>query len=333
MLIQRDFRNGSWSAGGVTRSGVFYYVAYTSTSDIYTASMDPSSGKVTSAPIPVPTPRTGLNVAPRWSPDSRQLLYFWGVEDPTRNRELSIYSFDTRKEQPVARRVLFQGGGACWSGDGASILFSRAFNTDLTPPYEPVKVDLSSGEPTALFQKGASFHVRTCSDKSIAYTNGPVAAPDSVQVRSIADGAETTVYKFSRRAGIVLPSVSHDSRNVAFFANADGPWPALLAVPADGGVARELVRAKYPAEFQRLWGLAWSPDDRFLYFLKREDAKAPYEMFRVPAAGGQMQSTGLKAADLRDIDIAPDGTRVAFSIGNMNKAELWALENFLPTAK
>jgi hypothetical protein len=79
--------------------------------------------------------------------------------------------------------------------------------------------------------------------------------------------------------------------------------------------------------------VSWSPDDRFVYFLKRDDSKAPYEMFRVPAAGGQVESMGLKRADLRDIDIAPDGTRVAFSIGSFDKPQLWAIENFLPPAK
>ena len=110
-------------------------------------------------------------------------------------------------------------------------------------------------------------------------------------------------------------------------------WSALLAVPTDGGPARELAKLKYPASFQRYGGQAWSPDDRFVYFLKRNDAKAPDEMFRVAAAGGQIESTGLKTMDLRDIDIAPDGRRVAFSIGAIDKPELWTLENFLPIAK
>jgi hypothetical protein len=39
---------------------------------------------------------------------------------------------------------------------------------------------------------------------------------------------------------------------------------------------------------------------------------------------------GLKVEDLRDLDIAPDGTRIAFSIGAVNRPEIWAIQKFLP---
>jgi hypothetical protein len=54
---------------------------------------------------------------------------------------------------------------------------------------------------------------------------------------------------------------------------------------------------------------------------------------RVPAAGGTVENTGLKVAELRNLDIAPDGTRIAFSIGAVNQPEIWAMDNFLPRAK
>ena len=94
---------------------------------------------------------------------------------------------------------------------------------------------------------------------------------------------------------------------------------------------KDLATAKAPAELQTLWGAAWSPDDRFLYFARRQDDKSPYELFRVPAAGGTPESAGLKVEDIRDLDIAPDGTRIAFSIGAVNRPEIWALRGFLPS--
>jgi hypothetical protein len=39
---------------------------------------------------------------------------------------------------------------------------------------------------------------------------------------------------------------------------------------------------------------------------------------------------GLKLDDIRDLDIAPDGTRIAFSIGAVNRPEIWAIKGFLP---
>jgi len=104
----------------------------------------------------------------------------------------------------------------------------------------------------------------------------------------------------------------------------------LRMISSDGGPVRELASASAPMEFQTLWGAAWSPDDRFVYFARRPDEKSAYELFRVPVAGGNAESMGLKVEDLRDLNIAPDGTRIAFSIGAVNRPEIWAIKGFLP---
>lgn len=104
----------------------------------------------------------------------------------------------------------------------------------------------------------------------------------------------------------------------------------LRMISSDGGAVRDLASANAPTEFQTLWGAAWSPDDRFIYFARRPDGKSPYELVRVPAAGGTPESMGLKVEDLRDLDIAPDGKHIAFSIGDVNRPEIWAIQKFLP---
>lgn len=67
--------------------------------------------------------------------------------------------------------------------------------------------------------------------------------------------------------------------------------------------------------------------------MRRPDNRSPFELFRVPVAGGSAESAGLKSEDLRDLDIAPDGTRIAFSIGAVNQPEIWSVQNFLPRSK
>jgi hypothetical protein len=120
---------------------------------------------------------------------------------------------------------------------------------------------------------------------------------------------------------------------VVFLESIDERTSAVMIVPSTGGTARALVRVTTPAEFQPLLGFAWSPDDRFVYFLRRANATAPHELFRVPAAGGAEEEMGLRGADLRDLDIAPDSRRIAFSIGAVGRPEIWVMENFLPTGK
>lgn len=305
----------------VSRSGAIYYRSVTGESDIFTATMDASTGKVTSAPIPVPVDRGGGNVLPRWSPDSRRLLYYWAYTLPSGGavRDLTVYSFETGKEERIAREAQSATGGVCWSRDGASILFN---NGEDARRAQPVRYTISTNEIAPLFPAAAPFLVRSCSVELVAGFDAT-----GIRVRSLLDGSEKQVYKFGGSPGVVLPVLSHDGRTIAFTEGTS----ALRIISSDGGPVKDLATAKAPAELQTLWGAAWSPDDRFLYFARRQDDKSPYELFRVPAAGGTPESAGLKVEDIRDLDIAPDGTRIAFSIGAVNRPEIWALRGFLPS--
>jgi Tol biopolymer transport system component len=313
------------SLRGVDRSGAVYYRTLSSTSDIYTATMDPSTGKVTSAPVPVPVGRTGGNVLPRWAPDSRRLAYIWaqpvaatGASDI---HELSVYSFDTRKEERAATQAKLTAGGTCWSRDGKSILFNIA---DAPRQPQPARYTLDTNQVTPLFPGATPFLIRSCASELTAGFDKA-----GIKVRSLSNGSEKEIHQFGPNPGVVLPVLSHDGRSVAFVSASAGA-SMLRVISSDGGSMRELASASAPMELQPLWGAAWSPDDRYVYFARQPDEKSAYELFRVPVAGGPAESMGLKVEDLRDLDIAPDGTRIAFSIGAVSRPEIWAIKGFLP---
>jgi Tol biopolymer transport system component len=319
--MHMDFEKGTRLLGA-THSGTIYYRALSSTSDIFTATMDPANGKVTSPPVPVPVGRTGANSLPRWAPDSRRLAYVW-ANPPYTNQgevgEISIYSLDTGKEQRVAPQAKLRAAAFCWSADGQTILASTA----TTPrESETVRVSLGTSQLVPVFPGAPRFNLRSCAGDLV------IGVAGTLKVRSLQNGSERDIYSFSQ--GQHPPVLSHDGRNVVFIVPAAGAF-ALKLVSSNGGPARDLVTAKSPAELQNLWGAAWSPDDRFVYFASRPDSKSPYELMRIPAAGGTAESVGLKVDDLRELDIAPDGTRIAFSIGAVNRPEIWAIKGFLPT--
>jgi Tol biopolymer transport system component len=163
--------------------------------------------------------------------------------------------------------------------------------------------------------------LRSCSAELVAGFD-----TTGIKVRNLLNGSEKRVYQFGASPSVVLPVLSHDGQAIAFV---EGP-SVLRVVSSDGGPARDLAKANSPAELQTLWGAAWSPDDRFIYFARRADSKSPYELLRVPIGGGTPENAGLKVEDIRDLDIAPDGTRIAFSIGAVNRPEIWAIQKFLP---
>jgi Tol biopolymer transport system component len=191
---------------------------------------------------------------------------------------------------------------------------------------EAVRVDLSTGAAKPIFP-GIPFRMRTCSDSLVA---GQFAR--SVVTRNLQTGAQKELYQLNGAAtpNHGIPVISHNGNSVLFLAPVDAQTSALITVPTSGGASREIARAKAPAELQFFYGFSWSPDDRYIYFVKRLDSHSPHELFRVPVSGGPEESVGLKEMDIRDLDIAPDGQRIAFSIGAAQQPEMWAMENFLP---
>jgi hypothetical protein len=53
------------------------------------------------------------------------------------------------------------------------------------------------------------------------------------------------------------------------------------------------------------------------------------ELKRIPVEGGPVQDIGIRGAT--GFLISPDGRRIEFKV-NRSRAEIWALENFLPKA-
>jgi TolB protein len=104
----------------------------------------------------------------------------------------------------------------------------------------------------------------------------------------------------------------------------------LFVVPASGGTARRLVRARTPNE--ESWSPAWSPDGRRIAFSSNRDGFFNPEIYVVPAAGGMPRrltrtagSDGVLGDDTTP-DWSPDGRRIAFASNrNGRNADVWVM--------
>lgn len=309
---------------GSTSRGDFYYRMQQFVSDIYTASLDPHTGRATSASVPLTVSRSGYNVWPKWSPDGNRILYYWSS---TSQREFSVVTVATAAERRL-NGVSLDGGGFCWSGPDV-ILFRRVRGERA----ELRRYDLRTQEDALVFDEPIqSFVGVNCSaDAQIIVTrNNPITA---LTVRNMRTNERTTVtLPRGIRSGF-LP-VSPDGNNVAFLGTTtDGTAVGLFVLPLNGEPAREVARVNAPAEFLTGVGYGWSPDSQYVYYSKRPLAGAEYELFRRRIAGGAEEAVGIKGRDLRDINLSPDGTRIAFSIGSLNRPEIWAVENMFSRSK
>jgi hypothetical protein len=327
-LKVRQFDRGSGL--GLSPTGTFYYGYSSGAADAYAASMDPSSGRVTSVPAVVPTASPGGPAT--FSPDARRIAYLNGTGE---QRELHVFSFEDGKDQRVPTSISFSNS-LCWLPRTESVLTNSMTDPGGAGPsgvrathFDVVRVDLATGDTRRVFPDALPFRLWNCTETTAANSD-----PIAVKVRNIATGAETELYRLKRPvANYGMSKISPDGRFVAFLESVDPSAAVLLVVPSGGGPARELVRAKAPAQLQQINGHAWSHDSRHVYFFKRADSRAPHRLYRVPVGGGPEEAMGLEGMELRGLELAPTGRKVFFFMGAINRPEIWAMENFLPSGR
>jgi Tol biopolymer transport system component len=114
------------------------------------------------------------------------------------------------------------------------------------------------------------------------------------------------------------------SATLAAVRNSPPGFNSLRIITRGGATVRELVRLKQPERFTAAF--AWSRDSRWVFFAKNNGSET--ELFRIPAAGGPVESTGLRRPMILFVSVHPDGKRLAYQGGEPN-LELWALDGFL----
>jgi hypothetical protein len=103
-------------------------------------------------------------------------------------------------------------------------------------------------------------------------------------------------------------------------------------MPAEGGESREVFRGTPWLDGSRYNTLAWTPDQRYLLFVRANVGdNGPSVLWRVPIAGGPPEQMGISMlARIKSPQIVPDLGRIFFSVNPNSPSEVWALQNFLP---
>jgi len=114
----------------------------------------------------------------------------------------------------------------------------------------------------------------------------------------------------------------------------------LGVIPSSGGDLSPVHEFVHPAA-SGLVAIDWSPDGRYIVFskIRTEGSQevgplsGPWQLWRVPADGGQAEYLGLECRRFRSLSVHPDGHRVAFfSYGTEGPQppSFWLVKNFLP---
>ena len=216
-------------------------------------------------------------------------------------------------------------------GRGAAIYRVDTASGDIATMLEPGSGILVSGSSLS----GPSSNLGTLSPNGrIAYVRHYRIGADGKQIPALIahpldGGASITLFE-GRQGGFSDVALSPDGRRVGFLTTG-GAW----VVSAQGGDAHIACQAK---SFGR--GLAWSPDGRSLLSLSQTEpengGKRVALLVRCSVDDGKIGSSelaGVEAEYLYSLGVSPDGRQIAFTARTPERsANVWVLENFLPTA-
>ena len=315
-----------WMTHGGT---LYYHIPGTAGPNVYSAEMG-ADMKISKPPVVAVESFVNSNNGPALSPDG-QFLAYESFRPGSYSPALVIQTIRTREERIVPAKLsigMMRGIAPMWFPDGRSLLmFSRV---PQGPGPNFYRVDATTGNAELLHRTGHTLDGYSLSPegRTLFYTE---QIADSNNTRLMSFDVETrreTELKSGEH--FMAVAVSPDGKQVAYLVQTPGPASYLAVMPAGGGASREVYRGSPRVDGSR-YRLAWTPDQRYLLFVRGSvSGNGPDVLWRIPVSGGSAEPMGLSMPVIGSPQIHPDGKRIYFSSNTRGPNEVWALENFLP---
>lgn len=319
---------------GTTAAGTVFYSVSTGTRDIYTAILDPRTGRIASQPKAIGgSPTTTIPFGASWSPDGRQVatLSVRGTGTTLYGpADVVIRSLDREEVRRISPK-LSRLSRLYWSPDGQSFIL-RGNNLKGRPGL--FRMDLQSGEVKTLLQSDRPNFGQTLSiprDGKMAYyiTWDSTFTTIAVNTLDLATGTVRVIHRVSKPVTIVGMSVSPDGRQLAVnLRGGEYGTGVVTLLPVTGGTPKEIHRLN-PSEAPSMGsGLTWTPDGRAILFgvgQVSDDLNERIDVRLFPLNGDTPYSVGIPIARISALGVSPDGRRIAYGVNDF-ASELWTME-------
>jgi serine/threonine-protein kinase len=282
------------------------------------AAAAPAGGTIYTVPALGGTPRAlvepttkGDAFAPAWSPDGREVVF-------VRNHALYLVAADG-SQQP---RLLATAEGAHaprWSPDGTRIAYSTGserfiFGTTHLANAAPAAiwiVRVSDGKTTQVLPGDAlnTAVVWTPDSRQLLFVSDREGSRDVYRIAVGSGGAAGEPRRVTTGIDAHTISLSADGRHLAYSAYRPVAHLWSVAVPASGSVSA-YSGSQLTFDQEGIEGIALSRDGRWIAF--DSDRRGNYDIWKIPATGGQpVQLTNDPAGDHVQ-SWSPDGSELVF---------------------
>ena len=345
-LVKRDV--GSIVPIGFSTNGSLYYKEWSDMADLYTATLDPTSGTIKGLPTTV-TQRLVTQNGEGWSPNGQYLAY--SSRRASVQGEVPIIvirSLQTGEESELAP-ALRSFDLNDWSPDSGFLLVTGRDKDGRVGAY---RVDARTGDVTLLARTATTGPVYDTANwlgngKSIVFgrRGDGEAVQRQIVERDIETGHETEWYRAPASLSLYYLKASADGRHLAFILKdpeMKGVGARSLMIMTTAGEApRKLdLRLKGSDEVDSILG--FTPDGRQVLFNSFDPGheERGYKYWRIAVEGGadpqEIRLNLDRPVYFEQMSFHPDGQRIAFtavSLHSSSKTAVWVMENFLPATQ
>jgi Tol biopolymer transport system component len=287
--------------------------------EVFTAALGPASAGIPARSVAVGSRFSGMNLLPTWSPDGSRLAYQSRRSDERGVIVIRDLADGSEREVRTGLDLEYQiSTTMAWHPDGNGLLVQAKGAGGARRHY---RIDANSGAATLVFEYPPSGGPSEFSPdgRRLYYlqheeATGAHKESDVVIARDLATGESQAVWRVPYPASVTSFMPSPDGRLLAaivYHRQLDGRPSELAVLSLASRQVRRLFSAPWSDE-TKFGGIGWTPDSRHLLYVRLTPDFRDAELWRIGAAGGTPERTGVRMKIIRMPRVHPDGARVVF---------------------